>query len=132
PSEYSTAVLKPQAFDAVLSFIQFPQQEDYLRDAIDELDHRLVGKPTVANVDFEDKDGTLFVSIYDNAERGVTESINGELVSDGVVMVGRKMRRWEQSKAFESVVADLKNRESEAMADRLGIWEYGDITEYVD
>ncbi|RPA74400.1 hypothetical protein BJ508DRAFT_418638 [Ascobolus immersus RN42] len=130
PEEYSISKLRPQAIDAVLSFIQFPAQDDYLQEALDALDHFVVGRQTVANVDFEDKkEGVMYVTLYENAEKDVHDSINAELLRLGNVMLARKPRRWEQSPAFKQIVAELKKSEDEAKDARTGIWEYGDLTE---
>ena len=44
-------------------------------------------------------------------------------------MVPKKLKAWERAKAFEPVLKNLKEAESKAKNDRLGIWEYGDLTE---
>lgn len=42
-------------------------------------------------------------------------------------MVAGKLKGWE--KARGKIVEDLKAREEEAKGQRLGMWEYGDLTE---
>jgi staphylococcal nuclease domain-containing protein 1 len=42
-------------------------------------------------------------------------------------MVARKLRPFER--AAPEILQDLKKRETDAKAERLGMWEYGDLTE---
>lgn len=44
-------------------------------------------------------------------------------------MVPRKLRPWERSPAFAPVLKSLKEAERQAKEERLGMWEYGDLTE---
>lgn len=135
---FSLAKLKPQALDAALSFLQFPTATagtgaEYLADAVRFLERATAEKQLVASVDFEDnKDGTLWVTLFDpndDSEGGGEEeaSVNAEVVAEGAAMVSRKLRGWE--KARGKIVEGLKLKEEEAKEQRLGMWEYGDLTE---
>jgi staphylococcal nuclease domain-containing protein 1 len=57
----------------------------------------------------------------------MSQSINAEVVSEGLAMVPKKLRPFER--AASDIVADLKKREAEAKTERRGMWEYGDLTE---
>lgn len=129
---FGLSALKGQASEAALSFVQFPSSsQEYMRDASDWLMQRVAGgsKQLVARVDHTDtRDGTLWVSLFDPDE-GSDESntINAELLLEGLGMVGRKLSRWEKSQT--QVLDMLKKKEEEAKGDRRGMWEYGDLTD---
>ena len=126
--QFSLAKLKPQALDAALSFLQFPASAEYLADAVRFLEQVTGEKQLVASVDFEEKDGTLWTTLFDaDSEGGEEASVNAEVVAEGVAMVSRKLKGWE--KARGKIVEGLKVKEEEAKEQRLGMWEYGDLTE---
>ena len=125
---FGVAALKPQATDAVLSFCQLPGSAEYLGDAIEWLARETDGKQLVASVDFIDKDNVLAVTLYDAGKsEKVDDSLNAELVAEGLAMAPRKLRPWEKA-AGDAVLARLKEREHEAKEERRGMWEYGDLT----
>ncbi|KAF2155111.1 hypothetical protein K461DRAFT_326888 [Myriangium duriaei CBS 260.36] len=127
--KFGVQKLKAQAVDAVLSFVQFSQSPEYLKDALYAIEDLTGGRQLVANVDFIDsKDGTLYVTLFDPKKSDrVDQSINAEIVAEGVAMVPRKLKAWERSTT--DVLSGLKTREEEAKSERRGIWEYGDLTE---
>lgn len=126
--QFSTQTLKPQAVDAAFSFLQFPTTSEYLEDAVDFIGRTMGDKPLVASVDFTDKDGTLWVTLFDSeSEAGEAESLNKEIVAEGCAMVARKLRSWELSRP--KVLESMREKEAEAKAERRGMWEYGDLTE---
>jgi staphylococcal nuclease domain-containing protein 1 len=126
---FGVTALKPQATDAMLSFCQLPGSAEYLDDAIAWLARETDGKQLVASVDFVDRDGGLCVTLFDagRSER-VEESLNAELVGEGLAMVPRKLKPWEVGRVGEQVLARLREREKEAKEERRGMWEYGDLT----
>ncbi|MGG6497583.1 UNVERIFIED_CONTAM: thermonuclease family protein, partial [Bacteroidetes bacterium 56_B9] len=82
----------------------------------------------VANIDFNDtKDNLLWVTLMDTKAPNPLETINAEVVTEGLAMVPKKLRPFER--AAPEVLADLKKREQEAKDERRGMWEYGDLTE---
>ncbi|GAM85623.1 hypothetical protein ANO11243_036300 [Dothideomycetidae sp. 11243] len=127
--KFGVQKLKAQAVDAVLSFVQFSQSPEYLKDALFAIEDLTGGRQLVANVDcIDSKDGTLFVTLFDPKKSDrVDQSINAEIVAEGVAMVPRKLKGWEKSAT--DVLNSLKTREEEAKSERRGIWEYGDLTE---
>ena len=131
PPQFNTNVLKPQAVDAALSFLQFPTSAEYLADAASFFAETTLNKPIVANVNFEDKkdSNTLWVTLFDpeHGTKGEENSINAEVVEEGLAMVARKLRPWEVSN--NKLVASMKKKEVEAKEKRRGMWEYGDLTE---
>jgi staphylococcal nuclease domain-containing protein 1 len=120
--------LKPQALDAQLSFLQFPSNPEYLADAVDFVARETADRQLVANVDAVEKDGSLWVTLFDPKESKTGEqSVNAEIVGEGLAMVPRKLKAWE--KGEKDVLGRLRERESVAKEERRGMWEYGDITE---
>ncbi|KAK0717134.1 hypothetical protein B0T26DRAFT_740666 [Lasiosphaeria miniovina] len=132
-AQFGTQRLKAQAVDAQLSFVQLPVAPDYLSDAINFIYELTEGKQLVGSFDFVDtKENLSYITIFDPKSQGsakVTESVNREIVLNGHAMVPRKLKPWERSKVFEPVLRSLKEAETKAKEDRLGMWEYGDLTE---
>lgn len=128
-AKFGTQKLRPQAMEAVLSFLQFPTASEYLNDAVYMLQDITTDRQLVANVDFVDaKEGTLFVTLFDpKSSEGVGQSLNADIVGEGLAMVPRKLKAWERSAT--DVLQALKSREDEAKGERRGMWEYGDLTE---
>ncbi|EFY89075.1 hypothetical protein J3459_011048 [Metarhizium acridum] len=132
--QFGVQKLKAQAIDASLSFVQLPTGADYFNEAISVIAEMTEGKRLVGSFDFVDsKENVSYVTLYDpksnNELPGLNDSINKEVVASGYGMVPKKLKAWERSKAFESYLKHLKEVESQAKQDRLGMWEYGDITE---
>ncbi|KAI9814326.1 MAG: hypothetical protein M1832_005906 [Thelocarpon impressellum] len=126
--QFSVQTLKAQAVDAVLSFLQFPTQADYLAEAASFIGQETGGRQLVANVDHVAPEGTLHVSIFDPKVSGsLQESLNADVVAEGLAMVPRKLRPWER--AATEVLTALRAKEEEAKKERKGMWEYGDLTE---
>ncbi|KAI9047064.1 hypothetical protein LZ554_009138 [Drepanopeziza brunnea f. sp. 'monogermtubi'] len=125
--QFSTQKLRPQAVDAVLSLLQFPTNTDYLSDAINYITDVTADAQLVANVDYTAPEGTLYVTLYDTNSKNLTDSINSDIVADGHAMVPRKLKAWERG--FGDVLKSLREKEEQAIADRRGLWEYGDLRE---
>jgi len=131
--QFSPQNLKAQAVDIQLSFVQLPTSPDYLSDAINFLYEATEGKQLVGSFDFVDtKENVSYVTLFDPKAKeasSATESINRQVILSGHAMVPRKLKAWERSKVFEPVLKSLRGAETEAKNDRLGMWEYGDVTE---
>jgi staphylococcal nuclease domain-containing protein 1 len=122
--KFGSQVLKPQAVDATLSYIQLPSGQ-YLADTISFLQNEVQDRVLVASVDFQEKDGSLSVTLYDpKASEKAEDSINAELVLEGLAMVPRKTKAWERGAEIFTV---LKKKEKEAKDEHRGTWEYGDV-----
>ena len=122
--------LKAQALDAALSFVQFPTTPEYLAESVAMLNDVCVDRELVANIDFTDaKDNNLlWITLMDPQQStSAYETINAEVVSEGLAMVPKKLRPFER--AVPDVLEDLKTKEAAAKAERKGQWEYGDLTE---
>jgi staphylococcal nuclease domain-containing protein 1 len=69
----------------------------------------------------------IWVTLLDPAAKDQTESLNAEVISEGLAMVPKKLKPFERANA--ALLQDLKQRESVAKGERRGQWEYGDLTE---
>ena len=125
--QFSTQKLKPQASDAVLSFIQLPGSAQYLPDAVSFIGEITEGRELVANVDYISPEGTLTITLMSPKAPTMDESINAQVIEEGLAMVPKKLKAWE--KAATDTLASLKKIEEEAKKERRGMWEYGDLTE---
>ncbi|KLJ06212.1 hypothetical protein EMPG_10361 [Blastomyces silverae] len=126
--QFSVQKVRPQATDAVLSFLQFPVSPEYLRDAVGYLGERTFDRQLVANVDYTAPDGTLHVTLLDPSEsKSLEHSVNADVIREGFAMVPRKLKGWERS-ATETL-KHLEKLQDEAKEGRKGMWEYGDLTE---
>lgn len=129
-AQFSTQKLRPQAHDAVLSFLSLPAAPEYLAEAVEYVGAATADKQLVANVDHVGPEGTLFVTLFDPvASSRLEQSVNADVVGEGLAMVGRKLRGWERGGEGGEVVGALRAREEEARKGRRGMWEYGDLTE---
>ena len=126
--QFSTQKVRPQATDAVLSFLQLPTSEQYLRDSVDFIMEQTDGRELVANVDYVAPEGTLHLSLLDpKISSKIDESINAEVLREGLAMVPTKLKAWERQSA--DTLAKFKELQDEAKKERRGMWEYGDLTE---
>ncbi|KAJ5689195.1 RNA-induced silencing complex nuclease component Tudor-SN [Penicillium macrosclerotiorum] len=126
--QFSAQKLRPQAVDAVLSFLQFPASPDYLADAIGFVGDQTFDRQLVANVDHVDPEGKLHVTLLDPAvSKSLDQSINADIIFEGMAMIPRKLKAWERASA--ETLDNLRELEDEAKAERRGMWEYGDLTE---
>jgi staphylococcal nuclease domain-containing protein 1 len=123
--QFSTQKVKAQAVDAVLSHLQFPTTAHYLEDAVSFISQQTDGRQLVANVDFI-SEGTLYLTLM-GPDSSLEQSINAEVIREGLAMVPRKLKSWE--KADSETLTRLKKLEEEAKAGRLGMWEYGELDE---
>jgi staphylococcal nuclease domain-containing protein 1 len=82
----------------------------------------------VANVDYVAPDGTLHLTLLDpKISSKIDESINAEVIREGLGMVPTKLKAWERQAA--DTLTKLKVLQDEAKEKRRGMWEYGDLTE---
>lgn len=123
PSQFSsTAAL---AKSANLSFIQYPPKS-YMDDYVAYLDSIVKDKKLVANVDSPTSVNPPSITIYTANSQGPEDSVNSALINEGYAFVKQSLAPFEKSPAFKSVLDALKEMESGAKADRIGVWEYGD------
>ena len=128
--QFAVQKLKPQAVDAVLSFVQLPTTPDYLRDAINFIAECSESGQLVGNFDFIDtKENLNYITIYDpKSGSDKKESLNREVILAGHGMVPRKLKPWER--AHEGgMLKTLREAQTSAIDNKYGMWEYGDLTE---
>jgi staphylococcal nuclease domain-containing protein 1 len=133
-AQFSTAKLRPQAIDASLSLVQLPVAPEYFADARAFIAAVTDGHDLVGAWDHEDaKEGVVYMTVYaatkDGRLPGPAESINRDVIANGHGMVPRKLKAWERAPALAQSLAALREVETQAKAERRGMWEYGDITE---
>lgn len=136
--QFNLSTLRPQAVEAQLSFCQLPRAAGYLAEAVGFLAKLTINRQLVARVDLSAKD-LLWVTLFE-PERDEEESVNASLVGEGLAMAGGltggkvisgtgtgpgngkapRLRRVEDV---------MRAKEASARKERLGIWEYGDLTE---
>jgi staphylococcal nuclease domain-containing protein 1 len=128
-TEFLPSKLTPQAKEAQLAFIQLPQNPEYLADAVNFISQETADRQLVANVDQADKDGTLYVTLFDpkSSKNPATDSINADVIDEGLAMVPKKLKAWERSAG--DILAALTKKQDVAKEERRGQWEYGDLTE---
>jgi staphylococcal nuclease domain-containing protein 1 len=108
--------------------IQLPGNPEYLADAVHFISQETADRQLVANVDQTDKDGTLWVTLFDpKSSKSAADSVNGDVIDEGLAMVPKKLKTWERSAS--DVLAALKKKQDVAKEERRGMWEYGDLTE---
>jgi staphylococcal nuclease domain-containing protein 1 len=125
--DFNLSTLRPQATEATLSFVQLPGSDEYIGDAIAWLARETDGRTLVASIDHTDASGVLSVTLYDHERSSsVGESLNADLIGEGLAMVPRKVKAWEKSES--TILETLRVREKTAKEERRGMWEYGDIS----
>lgn len=118
--------LKAQAVDAQLSFIQLSNNPEYLADSVNFIAQEIANRQLVANVDQVEKDGTLWVTLFDPKESKTgDQSLNAEVISEGLAIVPKKLRAWERG--ANDILDALKKRQDQAKEERRGMWEYGEL-----
>ena len=129
--QFAVQKLKPQAVDAVLSFVQLPTSPEYLKEAVNFIAECSESGQLVGSFDFVDpKENLSYITIFDpKSGSDKNESLNREAVLNGHGMVPRKLKAWERGKAFEGVLKTLREAEKSAKENKYGMWEYGDVTE---
>ncbi|KAJ4386879.1 hypothetical protein N0V93_009778 [Gnomoniopsis smithogilvyi] len=131
--EFNTQKLKPQAADASLSLVQLPTAPQYFSETKAMLTEVLASKAKwIAAFDYVDsKEGLSYITIYEDTEPRpkAHESINRDVLLEGLGMVPRKLKAWERSPALADILKEYKTSEREAKDNRAGMWEYGDLTE---
>lgn len=126
-AEFSVERLKPQALDAVWSFINFPFENIYAEMAYEFVYGVTAGKQLVASVDHIRLDGTLEVSIYEPESTVAERSLNFELVEQGLAYVPKKLaNQWRA--AHPKKIAALEEAQVAAERCHTGMWKYGDNT----
>lgn len=117
--------LPAQAREARLSFIELPQNAEYLEDACAFFQTQCQ-KQLVASVDRKEGSST-YLSLYDPDNQDASDSINAAMIEEGwgTVTASKKMT-WEKS--YGTTVTGLRQRQADAQKRHRGMWEFGDST----
>ena len=127
--QFNLQALRPQAVDAQLSFCQLPRGVEYLAEAVELVGKLTVNRQLVARVDRTEKD-TLWVTLFES-EGDEEDSVNANLIGEGLALAGgltggKPAPSGSSGSRIEDV---LRAKEASARKERLGMWEYGDLTE---
>ncbi|ORX49885.1 hypothetical protein DM01DRAFT_1308746 [Hesseltinella vesiculosa] len=124
-SQFKT--LKPQAQEAMLSFVRCPGKDaEYGVDCMERFHELTAGRQLVANVDAKEN-GVLCLTLYDpKVSTNAEASINLEMVRDGAGLVNTKAS---YAAAYRDILRSLQDAQAAAQRERLGMFVYGDIDE---
>ncbi|KAF7729367.1 hypothetical protein EC973_004624 [Apophysomyces ossiformis] len=118
--------LKPQAHEAVLSFVQSPARDaDYGLEAYEFFRELTGDKQLVANIDAREN-GVLCVTLYDPSNSQSAEaSLNLEMVREGQALVTPKVR---YAKGNQHILKSLEDAMESARKERIGVFVHGDYS----
>ncbi|RXK36714.1 staphylococcal nuclease domain-containing protein 1 [Tremella mesenterica] len=122
--------LPGQARDARLSFVKLPAKDkDYGPEAYRRFGRLTEGKKLVANIDH--REGSLLhLRLIDPTDPNSAEDpltcLNADLVREGLASIDKSCRYLS---AYPQIVKKLQDAVEGAKADRLGMFEYGDVSE---
>ncbi|KAI9318980.1 hypothetical protein BX666DRAFT_1876151 [Dichotomocladium elegans] len=116
--------LKPQAQEAVLSFVKGPNREDDFGDeSLECLRDLTGGKQLVANIDAHEG-GVLCLTLYDpSTSSDAQASLNLEMVRSGALLVNPSVR---YAAANTQAMKSLQQAQESARRERIGLFVYGD------
>ncbi|KAI8074584.1 hypothetical protein BC940DRAFT_288597 [Gongronella butleri] len=119
--------LKPQAQEAMLSFVRCPSKEaEYGVECMERFHELTAGKQLVANVDAKEN-GVLCLTLYDpKMSTNAEASLNLDMVRDGCGIVNAKVP---YAKAYPEILQSLQEAQRSAQRNRYGMFVYGDIDE---
>lgn len=103
---------------------------DYFQEAVDRFRSLCEGRKLIANIDFREGQ-MLHLRLIDpsdpNAAQDPLTCINADLVREGLASIDKKGCRY--LSAYPAVVKKLQDALTGAKADRLGMFEFGDVDE---
>lgn len=113
------------------SFVKFADPStDYYAEGIERFRSLCEGRKLVANIDH--REGTLLhLRLIDPSDSSAAKDpnacVNVDLVREGLASIDRKGCRYLQ--AYPTVAKKLREAVTGAKADRLGMYEFGDVDE---
>jgi len=114
--------LSPQAKQSFLAFVQAPAlNDDFGKDAAVFFRDLVWGKKMLANVEYRDNEGRMYMSIGDAQSR---VHVNAALVNAGLARVNKRYVKYQRA---THLVEKLLEEEQQAHKLHLNIWQYGDI-----
>ncbi|CAG8783194.1 15772_t:CDS:2, partial [Dentiscutata erythropus] len=98
---------------------------DYGEESYESFRDIVSNKQLVANVDYRDNN-LLHVTLYNPSQaQSPEESINHELVHDGLALINKKLP---YIKRYKSLIQKFEESQEQAKKSRSGMFEYGDAT----
>lgn len=127
PLDDKFRALPGQAQDARLSFVKLlDTSSDYFEDAIDRFRSICEGRKLIANIDAREGP-VLHLRLIDPSDAGSpTDSINAQLVREGLAVTDRKGCKYISS--YPQILKRLQDDAAEAKRTRSGMYEFGDIS----
>ncbi|KIO18063.1 hypothetical protein M407DRAFT_32256 [Tulasnella calospora MUT 4182] len=127
PLDDKFRALPGQAQDARLSFVKLlDTSSDYFEDAIDRFRSICEGRKLIANIDAREGP-VLHLRLIDPSDAGSpTDSINAQLVREGLAVTDRKGCKYISS--YPQILKRLQDDTAEAKRTRSGMYEFGDIS----
>lgn len=122
--------LPGQAQEARLSFVQLiPKDKDYGLEALDRFKQLTEGRKLIANID--QREGQLLhLRLIDPTDPQVASDplacLNADLVREGLATLDKSLR---YAGAYPQIVQKINQATEGAKQDRLGIFEFGDVSE---
>ncbi|XP_067951454.1 staphylococcal nuclease domain-containing protein 1-like [Watersipora subatra] len=113
--------LAPQAKEYRLAFVQLPDDEDYVTDALTELYHNIYNRTLSMNVEIRGTPNDL-VSLYFNEDG--TGDVALKLIEEGFLLAENR-----REKRFQKLLSEYKAAQNIAKSNRVNLWRYGDITQ---
>jgi len=111
-----------QAQLCFLAFIQAPKlEDDFGQEAADFLKDLVWNKKMIANLEYRDSEGRMYLSCGDEHSR---LHVNAELVKRGLARVNKRDVKYHRA---GHLVGKLLEEEQQARKLHLYIWQYGDI-----
>lgn len=112
------------------SFIKLAAPDsEYYADGVDRFRTLCEGRKLIANIDYKEPNGTLHLRLIDPNNTAAltdsTESINTDLLREGVALIDRKDCKY--LGGYPQVVKKLEQAVNEAKRNRSGMFEFGDI-----
>ncbi|WVO12839.1 hypothetical protein L204_100447 [Cryptococcus depauperatus] len=122
--------LPGQAKDARLSFVKLvPRSSEYGLEALRRFSDLTEGLKLIANID-QREGNLLHLRLIDPADPSIKNDpmscLNAELVRDGLATIDKSCKYL---KAYPQMLKKLEDSLQGAKADRLGIFEFGDVSE---
>ncbi|KAG8953517.1 hypothetical protein FRC04_002359 [Tulasnella sp. 424] len=127
PLDDKFRALAGQAQDARLSFVKLSDvSSDYFDDAIERFRSICEGRKLIANIDAREGP-VLHLRLIDPEDAGSpTNSINAQLVREGLAIIDRKGCKYLSS--YPQIFKRLQEDAAEAKRSRSGMYEFGDIS----
>jgi staphylococcal nuclease domain-containing protein 1 len=114
--------LKPLARNCCLAGLKTPIAQDYKEESIYRFGDLCFNRQLLAKVEMLEKGGKLHLTLLESQS---SDSINIQLLRDGVLRVEDRAHPGLNNQMLNT----LRENESMAKKDNLGVWEWGDVSD---